>query len=65
MLANTELFFLSRDVSDYKTRVDAYSREILRKEATIRDLQARLENGEGSEYTVHFLGNALPTYCRS
>ncbi len=42
-----------RDVSDFKSRVDSYSREILRKEAQIRDLQARLENGEGSKCSVH------------
>jgi len=39
-----------RDVSEFKTRIDSYSREMLRKEATIRDLQGRLENGDGSEY---------------
>ena len=38
-----------RDVREFKTRVDSYSREILRKESLIKDLQTRLENGEGSE----------------
>jgi hypothetical protein len=32
--------------------VDSYSREMLRKEAQIKDLQSRLENGEGSEYRL-------------
>ena len=40
----------SRDVREFKTRVDSYSREMLRKEAQIRDLQTRLDQGEGSEY---------------
>ena len=38
-----------RDVREFKSRVDSYSREMLRKEAQIKDLQARLENGEGSK----------------
>lgn len=42
--------FLSRDVREYKTRVDSYSREMLRKEQQIKELQSRLENGEGSKW---------------
>merc|ERR1712223_781067 len=36
------------DIREYKSRVESYSREMLRKEAQIRDMTQRLENGEGS-----------------
>ena len=39
-----------RDTRDYKSRIEAYSREMLRKEAQIKDLQSRVENGDGSKY---------------
>ena len=35
------------DIREYKARVESYSREMLRKEAQIRDMQQRLENGDG------------------
>merc|ERR1719361_1139141 len=35
------------DIREYKSRVESYSREMLRKEAQIRDMTQRLENGEG------------------
>ena len=44
------LFF--RDIREYKSRVESYSREMLRKEAQVRDLQQRLENGEGSKFIL-------------
>ena len=44
------MFGVCRDVREFKARVDSYSREMLRKEAQIRDLQTRLDQGEGSEY---------------
>lgn len=44
-----------RDVRDYKSRIDAYSREMLRKEAQIKDLQTRVDNGDGSKLFVTFL----------
>ena len=40
----------SRDTRDYKSRIEAYSREMLRKEAQIKDLQSRVENGDGSKF---------------
>ena len=40
----------SRDIREYKSRVESYSREMLRKEAQVRDLQQRLENGDGSKF---------------
>ena len=43
------LFF--RDIREYKSRVESYSREMLRKEAQIRDMQQRLENGDGSKFS--------------
>lgn len=35
------------DIREYKSRVESYSREMLRKEAQIRDMTQRLENGDG------------------
>ena len=46
--------FFIRDVREYKSRVESYSRELLRKEAQIKELQNRLENGEGSESAFIF-----------
>merc|ERR1719367_1541162 len=43
----SELEAARMDTRDYKARVDSYSREMLRKEGQIRDLQTRLEQGEG------------------
>jgi len=39
------------DIREYKSRVESYSREMLRKEAQIRDMTQRLENGDGSGIT--------------
>jgi len=36
------------DIREYKSRVESYSREMLRKEAQIRDMTQRLENGDGT-----------------
>ena len=44
----------SRDIREYKSRVESYSREMLRKEAQVRELQSRLENGEGSKLFIHY-----------
>merc|ERR1712223_1081899 len=44
----SELEASRMDTRDYKSRIEAYSREMLRKEAQVRDLTQRLENGEGS-----------------
>ena len=41
--------FVYRDTRDYKSRIEAYSREMLRKEAQIKDLQSRIDNGDGSK----------------
>ena len=35
---------------DYKGRVESYSREMLRKESQIKELQSRMETGDGCEY---------------
>ena len=41
--------YIFREIREYKSRVESYSREMLRKEAQVRDLTQRLENGEGSK----------------
>ena len=51
------LFF--REIREYKSRVESYSREMLRKEAQCRDLQQRLENGEGSKCINVINANSL------
>ena len=38
---------------EYKGRVESYSREMLRKESQIKELQGRIETGDGCEYTVN------------
>ena len=38
---------------DYKGRVESYSREMLRKESQIKELQTRMETGDGCKYQ-HF-----------
>ena len=35
---------------DYKGRVESYSREMLRKESQIKELQTRMETGDGCKY---------------
>ena len=40
---------------DYKGRVESYSREMLRKESQIKELQSRMETGDGSKYYSYFL----------
>ena len=35
---------------EYKGRVESYSREMLRKESQIKELQGRIETGDGCEY---------------
>ncbi len=55
-----------RDVREYKSRVESYSREILRKEAQIKELQNRLENGEGSKsQNLFFCSTAKSTSSSS
>ena len=41
-----------RDMMEYKGRVESYSREVLRKESQIKELQGRIETGDGCEYLV-------------
>lgn len=53
------MFF--RDVRDYKSRIEAYSREMLRKEAQLKDLQSRVDNGDGSKY-IHFMNLSLSQF---
>jgi len=43
----SELEAARMEIREYKSRVESYSREMLRKEAQVRDLTQRLENGEG------------------
>ncbi|XP_059087809.1 serine/threonine-protein kinase MRCK beta-like isoform X3 [Tigriopus californicus] len=52
----SELEAARMDVREYKSRVDSFSREMMRKESQIKDLQTRVENGEG---TVFSMGNPL------
>lgn len=47
---------------DYKGRVESYSREMLRKESQIKELQTRMETGDGSEYQVIIIGISCPTH---
>merc|ERR1719210_3046523 len=42
-----ELEASSKDMVDYKGRVESYSREMLRKESQIKELQGRIETGDG------------------
>lgn len=35
---------------EYKGRVSAYSQEVLRKESQIKELQGRIDTGDGCEY---------------
>lgn len=49
------LLLFSRDVREYKSRVDSFSREMLRKESQIKELQTRVENGEGSKSMILIL----------
>ena len=39
-----------RDMVEYKGRVNAYSQEVLRKESQIKELQGRIDTGDGCEY---------------
>ena len=39
-----------RDMKDYKSRVESYSREMLRKDSQIKELQGRIETGDGCKY---------------
>ena len=39
---------------EYKGRVESYSREMLRKESQIKELQGRIETGDGCEYFFRF-----------
>ena len=41
---------LPRDMVEYKGRVESYSREVLRKESQIKELQGRIDTGDGCEY---------------
>merc|ERR1719464_583640 len=42
-----ELVASRKDMIDYKGRVESYSREMLRKESQIKEMQTRLETGDG------------------
>ena len=37
-------------MKEYKSRVESYSREMLRKESQIKELQGRIEIGDGCKY---------------
>ena len=40
-------------MKEYKSRVESYSREMLRKESQIKELQGRIEIGDGCKYHNH------------
>ena len=40
---------------EYKGRVESYSREMLRKESQIKELQGRIETGDGCKYFFRFI----------
>jgi len=42
-----ELEASRKDMVDYKGRVESYSREVLRKESQIKELQGRIDTGDG------------------
>ena len=42
---------IPRDMVEYKGRVNAYSQEVLRKESQIKELQGRIDTGDGCEYS--------------
>ena len=44
---------LFRDMKDYKSRVESYSREMLRKDSQIKDLQGRIDGGDGCKYNKY------------
>ena len=52
---NFHIYIIFREIREYKSRVESYSREMLRKEAQVRDLTQRLENGEGSKLKFHVI----------
>ena len=54
------LFYFFRDIREYKSRVESYSREMLRKEAQIRDMTQRLENGDGSKFILFCISKGVP-----
>ena len=39
---------------EYKGRVSAYSQEVMRKESQIKELQGRIDTGDGCEYLLIF-----------
>merc|ERR1719228_2111492 len=41
-----ELEASRKDMNEYKGRVESYSREVLRKESQIKELQGRIETGD-------------------
>lgn len=45
------LFFLFRELRDFKQRLDTMSHELKRKDMQVKELQARLETGDGCKYT--------------
>ena len=50
----SELEASRMDVRDYKSRIEGYSREMLRKEAQIRDLQQMVDK-DGCKFTFSLL----------
>ncbi len=42
-------------MKEFKSRVDSYSREMLRKDSQIKELQGRIEVGDGCKYFFSFL----------
>ena len=37
-------------MKEFKSRVDSYSREMMRKDSQIKELQGRIEVGDGCKY---------------
>lgn len=44
--------YFSRELRDFRQRYDALAMDVKRKEIQIRDLQTRLESGDGCEYLL-------------
>ena len=49
------IFFKFREMREYKARVESYSREMLRKESQIKELQGRIENGDGCKFKISII----------
>lgn len=45
-------FYFFRELRDFKQRLDTMSHELKRKDMQVKELQARLDTGDGCKYTL-------------